>query len=40
MHLMPSRRFFLAASVVTAIGLAGGADAQTISHSAVWGHDG
>ena len=35
MHLMPSRRFFLAASVVTAIGLAGGADAQT-SNEAVW----
>ena len=35
MHLMPSRRFFLAASVVTAIGFASGADAQT-SNEAVW----
>jgi hypothetical protein len=35
MHLMPSRRFFLAASVATAIGFASGADAQT-SNEAVW----
>jgi hypothetical protein len=35
MHLMHNRRFLLAAIVVTAIGFASGADAQT-SNEAVW----
>ena len=34
-HLMHNRRFLLAAIVVTAIGFASGADAQT-SNEAVW----
>ena len=35
MHLMHNRRFLFAAIVVTAIGFASGADAQT-SNEAVW----
>jgi hypothetical protein len=35
MHLMHNRRFLLAAIVVTAMGFASGADAQT-SNEAVW----